>query len=72
MIKIYETTFKDVHAVAVETEKLIATYLPELGGKFTSLVDKRSGRQYMEQNPGTTYQKLSYAGAYGSCGMFSF
>ena len=48
MIKIYETTFKDVHAVAVETEKLIATYLPELGGKFTSLVDKRSGRQYME------------------------
>ena len=72
MIKIYETTFKDVHAVAVETEKLIATYLPELGGKFTSLVDKRSGRQYMEQNPGTTYQKLSYAGAYvpAECSAF--
>ena len=72
MIKIYETTFKDVSAVNVETQKLIATFLPELGGKFTSLIDKRTNRQLMEQNPGEKYQKLSYAGEYvpAECSAF--
>ena len=72
MIKIYDTQFKDVHAVAVETEKVTALYLPELGGKLASLVDKRTGRQYLEQNTGEKYQKLAYAGDYvaAECAAF--
>lgn len=71
-MKIYETMYKDVKGLAVETEKLIAVFLPELGAKLTSLKDKRTGRELLEQDKGESYRKLSYAGEYvpAECSAF--
>lgn len=57
-MKIYRTTYKDVPAVAVETACLRATFLPHQGGKLTSLVRLTTGREYMQQRPGSSYRPL--------------
>ena len=71
-MKIYDSMYKDVPSVIVETDKLVAAFLPALGGKLTSLVDKKTGRELLEQAKGAEYQKLAYAGAYvpAECSAF--
>jgi len=71
-MKIYEGTYKDIEAVIVETAKLKACFLPKYGAKLTSLKDIRTGREFMAENPGETYQKLAYGGSYvnAECSAF--
>ena len=71
-MKIYEGTYKDIEAVIVETAKLKACFLTKYGAKLTSLKDIRNGREFMAENPGETYQKLTYGGSYvnAECSAF--
>lgn len=61
---IQNTRYKDVEAVAVETDSLRAVFLPAYGGKLASLVDKRTGREFLVQAPDAQYKKLSYDSDY--------
>lgn len=63
-MKIREASYKNVPAIKVETEKLEALFLPEYGGKCTSLKDKKNGREFLQQAPGAHYKKLAYDGNY--------
>jgi hypothetical protein len=63
-MKISDGGYKDVPAQKVETEKFTALFLPEYGGKFASLKDRRMGREFLSQAAGNGYKKLSYAGDY--------
>jgi hypothetical protein len=69
---ITDALYKDVSAVRVETEKLTALFLPELGGKLTSLKCTSSEREFLEQDKGKTYKKLSYAGDYTAAECSAF
>ncbi len=46
-MKITKCTYKDVPAVCLETENLICKILPENGCRLQSIVDKKSGREFM-------------------------
>jgi galactose mutarotase-like enzyme len=63
-MKISQTAYKDIDAVAVENDHLRAVFLPAYGGKMASLVCRKTGREFLVQAKGDTYQKLGYAGAY--------
>jgi len=71
-MEIAGTCYKDVEAVQLKTEKLTATYLPELGGKCASLRDTATGKEYLEQDKGNAYRKLEYGGDYvaAECSAF--
>jgi hypothetical protein len=63
-MRIEETTYKDISAVSMESERLRAVILPAYGGKMASLVDKVSSREFLVQADGDKYKKLRYAGDY--------
>ncbi len=63
-MKITDTRYKDVDAVAVEADALRAVFLPACGAKLASLTDLRTGREFLVQAPGETYKKLSYDSDY--------
>ena len=71
-MKIYQGTYKDVEGLICETAEVRATFLPELGAKLTSLVGVKNGREYLEQDPGTSYRKPVYGGSYvaAECSAF--
>lgn len=61
---IYESTYKDVKAVAIENEKILVKFLPDHGGKLASFICKESGRELLVQAEGGSYKKLEYDGDY--------
>ncbi|MHB1154478.1 MAG: aldose epimerase family protein [Eubacteriales bacterium] len=72
MIHIYESSYKDIFAMAVETDKLIALFLPYNGAKLASLIDKISGTELLAAAEGENYKKLSNDSNYvdGECSAF--
>jgi hypothetical protein len=63
-MKILSTRYKDLDAVSVETGSLSAVFLPRYGGKLASLVDGRTGREFLVQAPDAQYHRLAYDGDY--------
>jgi len=61
---IYETIFKDRPAIAVESEKLVALFLPKDGGKMASLKRKCDGKELLAVKEGDTYKVLTETGSY--------
>jgi len=62
--RINQSTYKDIPAITLESDALKACFLPHDGGKMASLIDKRSGREFLAQDPGPAYRRLPYAGNY--------
>jgi len=61
---IRHTLYKDVEAVTLENENLIAQFLPDYGGKMVSFYCKQAAREFLVQAPESTYKKLAYDGDY--------
>lgn len=61
---IQEAMYKDVSAVALESEAISAVFLPGYGGKLTSVYGKKRGREYLAQAKGKTYLLPSYGEEY--------
>lgn len=72
MIHIFKSSYKDIFAIAVETDKLIALFLPYNGAKLASLIDKISGTELLATAEGEKYKKLSNDSDYveGECSAF--
>lgn len=68
---IYSAAYKDRPAVVVESRGLKGTFLPEDGGKLTSLVTP-SGRELLVQNPNPTYAVLTPTGSYADAECSGF
>lgn len=64
MQTVYQSTYKDQIAVALENASLKALFLPGLGGKLASLVFKDTAREFLVQAPGEAYRILEYDGNY--------
>lgn len=64
--------FKGVPSVIIDTGKLRAVFLPENGGKLTSLTDTGTGKELLEQAPGKEYLAIGMDSSYvdGECSAF--
>ena len=47
---IRESSYKDIFAIELETEKYIAKVIPSEGAKIASFKAKESGKEYLLQN----------------------
>lgn len=63
-IRIFAGAYKDRPAVVLESGALSVKILPEDGAKTASLVDRRTGREFLAQAPGAAYRTLAYDGDY--------
>ncbi len=55
---IRESSYKDLFAIELETEKYIAKVIPSEGAKLASFKAKKTGREYLLQNQGEKYNTL--------------
>lgn len=55
---IRESSYKDIFAIELETEKYIAKVIPSEGAKIASFKAKESGKEYLLQNRGEKYNTL--------------
>ncbi len=69
---ISESSYKDIPSVLFENEFIRLLFLPEHGGKAASILDRKSGREFLLQAPNTAYRKQPYDGNYttGECSGF--
>ena len=58
------TNYKDRPAVVVESEFLVATILPEDGGKIVSLRVKNTGKELLVTKEQEQYKVLTYDGSF--------
>ena len=61
-MKIYESNYKGVPSVRIETENFIATYLPAEGGKLASFIS--NGKEYLVQGKEDKFLHLAYDGEF--------
>ena len=61
-MKIYESNYKGVPSVKIETENFIATYLPTEGGKLASFIS--NGKEYLVQGKEDKFLHLAYDGEF--------
>lgn len=69
MTLIYDTDYKGISAICLETANIRAIFLPNQGAKLCSLIWKRTGREYIYQGKTTRYQIAQYGQNYllGEC-----
>ncbi len=64
-------TYEDVIArsglrtVRLQNERMCVSFLPEAGGKIAELIDRRSGRNWLWQNPHLPMRRPVYGSDYG-------
>ena len=67
--RIYESQYKDQEAVTIESDTILAQFLPSIGSKMCSLIYKPLGFELLLQKPGREYLLQPYDGDYiaGEC-----
>ena len=55
----------DLRVVRLENERMRVSLLPEAGGKIAELIDRRSGRNWLWQNPHLPMRRPVYGSDYG-------
>jgi hypothetical protein len=68
----YHSYYKDVAAVTLESEQLTAVFLPEIGSKMASLVNKVSGLEYLWQESTGLCSRPEYDTPFDAWDMYGF
>jgi len=63
-IRIYNSGYKNVESVAMESDELVVQFLPGYGGKMASLFHKKTSREFLVQAGNAEYKVLKYDGNY--------
>lgn len=71
-MSIYNTTYKNVEAVALENDFLRAILLPSIGGKIASLIDRKEEREYLYQPEAKILETPAYGSSFHDYPMFGF
>ena len=71
-MRIVESKYKNVFALQVETDSYTALVLPSEGGKLASFIDKKTGKEYLLQNPSKEYLHIGKSDNFeqGECSGF--
>jgi galactose mutarotase-like enzyme len=59
------TSRGDLRAIRLQNERMSVSLLPEAGGKIAELIDRRSGRNWLWQNPHLPMRRPVYGSDYG-------
>lgn len=62
--KVYNSKYKNINAVTVESDQVKVQFLPEYGGKMASLRSKKTSMEFLAQGSNTEYKVLAYDGDY--------
>ena len=67
-----KTMYKNKPSLILENDKFRAEFLPDPGGKMASLVNKRTGFEFLLQRPAPVYREQPFGGVYveGECSGF--
>lgn len=60
----YESTYKDQRAMALESDELLFKFLPDFGAGIASITDKRTGKEFLVQRPEPKYRTVPFEGSY--------
>jgi len=71
-IPIYESSYKDMTAVTMESEILKVVLIPDSGGKIQSIVDTRFDKELLVQRDDVRYRRSSYDSEYASGDVSGF
>jgi hypothetical protein len=63
-IKIYDSKYKKVSSLVMESRKLIITIIPQSGGKIQSIYDKLFDKEYLYQSPKNEFKNAVYGMPY--------
>ena len=72
-VRIYPSQYKDQRAMSVESDQIVAQFLPAIGSKLCSLVYKPLNLELLVQRPNPRYLLAPYDGDYvgqGECSGF--
>jgi hypothetical protein len=66
------SNYKNKTAILLESDLISALFIPSVGGKLASLINKKTGYEFMVQRPGTIYRDQPFDGIYveGECSGF--
>jgi hypothetical protein len=66
------STYKNKKSIVLESTKIRAEFLPDPGGKLSSLINKETGYEYLVQRKNATYRDQPFDGIYvdGECSGF--
>src|SRR4030042_4302357 len=67
--KIYESMYKNQKAIVMESDMLVFKFLPDFWCSITSIVDKKTSKEFMVQRPERQYRVVPFDGSYveGEC-----
>ena len=68
----YRCFYKDIPALALESDQLAAVFLPEIGSKMASLTDKTSAHEYLWQEPTLGCSRPEYGTPFDAWDMYGF
>ena len=71
-MSIYESVYKGLKSIVMESDDLIAVFVPELGSKMASLVSKKTGREFFYQTRWEEFKKPLYADNFESYDLSGF
>jgi galactose mutarotase-like enzyme len=63
-ITITPTTVQDFSAHTIANDQISFTIIPKLGGKLTSLLDRRTGREWLWTSSRVPYRRCQYGASY--------
>jgi len=63
-VYVAETQVQGFHALTLANQVLSLTIIPDLGGKISSIRDRRTDREWLWTNPGLPYQQQDYGTSY--------
>ncbi|HEX3048150.1 MAG TPA: hypothetical protein VHY08_25585 [Bacillota bacterium] len=70
--KIYQTNYKNIQCLAMESPRLLLRIIPESGSKIQSIFDKKLQKEYLYQSPGEEFIFSKYDSNYGQGDMSGF
>lgn len=71
-VRIYQAVYKGLPAVIMENRALQVTFVPSLGAKMASLLDKETGREYLWQEAAAVCRRPEYDSPFEDWDMFGF
>lgn len=69
---IYESLYKNVASIVMESDKLSVTILPESGGKIQSIFNKVEGKELLIQSPHAEFKYSSYDSSFSDGDLSGF
>lgn len=70
--EIFQSTYKNIACIVMESDLLILKIIPESGGKIQSIFNKQLNKEYLFQSPRPEFVRSAYGADFGSGDLSGF